>query len=102
MPSAALVVRWPLVVAMRVGRTGRRRWPPERLRQMLLVAAPSLRSKRSLECILEVILEAIPTMDIQAAHLGCIRIQGVTHLQACQCTGQVPLRLVLTGQLFSL
>ena len=51
--------------------------------------------------ILGAILEAIPTMDIQAVHLGCIRIQGVTHLQACQCTGQVPLRLVLMGQLFS-
>ena len=51
--------------------------------------------------ILGAILEAIPTMDIQAVHLGCIRIQVVTHLQACQCTGQVVHRLVLTGQLFS-
>ena len=50
---------------------------------------------------LEAILEAIPTMDIQAVRLECTRIQGVTHHQACQCTGQVPLRLVLTGQLFS-
>lgn len=54
-----------------------------------------------LGAILGAILEAIPTMDIQAVHLGCIRIQGVTHLQACQCTGQVAHRLVLTGQLFS-
>ena len=46
-------------------------------------------------------LEAIPIMAIQAVHLGCIRIQEVTHLQACQCTGQVAHRLVLTGQLFS-
>ena len=54
-----------------------------------------------LGAILGAILEAIPTMDIQAVHLGCIRIQVVTHLQACQCTGQVAHRLVLTGQLFS-
>jgi len=50
---------------------------------------------------LEAILEAIPTMDIQAVHLGCTHIQADIHLQACPCTGQVPHRLVLTGQLFS-
>lgn len=50
---------------------------------------------------LEAILEPIHTMDIQAVRLGCTRIQEDTHLQACQCTGQVPHRLVLTGQLSS-
>lgn len=45
--------------------------------------------------------EATLTMDIQAAHLGCSHILGDPHLQACQCTGQVSHRLVLTEQLFS-
>ena len=68
----------------------------------MLIAHPYLQeAPDTLECILEVILEAIPTMDIQAVHLGCTHIQADIHLQACPCTGQVPHRLVLMGQLFS-